>query len=234
MASLPLRREVAAKWTRIAQIGIGVAVALVIVAFRLPAPEVETEAARVERETPQPVEAPERSHPTDSLGEQDYTGMVAEVDALSAPLVEQWRIDQERLREAQLAKQAEEEAAEEKGETAQGPLEGGRQGGFPPPWRYLGAISEGDRMTALLVIDGQQVFASTGYTKDGYEVLGMTMQQLRVKQGRSEHVLDLESSARGADLQTTSADGGGGRSPVDIRNEDDGRRNPRLNPGDRR
>lgn len=215
MGSLPLRRDAAARWTRAAQVGIALAAGLVIVAFRLPAPEVEVEAARMEREAPAAAEEPARAHPTAHLGEQDYSELAADVEALHSPLIEQWRIDRQREEEARLAKLQEEESRAET-EVAEGAPEPARTGGFAPPWKFLGAVREGDRMTALLVIDGRQVFAGPGYRRDGYEIASVSADRMRVLQGRSEHELRRESSERGRELETTTA--AGSRGPVDIRN----------------
>ncbi|TVQ61545.1 MAG: hypothetical protein EA379_06315 [Phycisphaerales bacterium] len=229
MSPLPVRQSVAQRWTLYARSAAALAGLLTAVIFLLPSGAPRTQ-ERLQEITPAatPPSTRDRRSPTEWLGEQDWTAVAPTLDTLDAPLLRQYRARLER--ERQQAAQRAEVAAAETNETQP------TRGGFPPPWRYIGSIREGDRLSALIVSDMSQKFVQEGYERDGYTIARIEPARIIVLQGRNEHTLRLIENPLVGQLITGGGYPGAGRafpdrsmpSRIDPRN--DPRNDPQFDP----
>lgn len=181
--SLPVRQSVAQRWTLYARAGAAVAGLMTAIVFLLPSPKPRTQELLAGAETPPPPPRRERVSPTHQIGPQEWTRVAPVLDTLDAQPIRQFkiRLEQEKLA---IAQNTAAEAEQPDGTTT-------TRGGFPPPWRYIGALREGERLSALIVVDGKQRFIQEGFAMDGYSVARIESARLVVVQGRQEHQLRL-------------------------------------------
>lgn len=127
----------------------------------------------------------------------DWTSLGPNLQELNSPELARFRQLLEDRRAAQAAKsdnEADPEVAAQK------------TGGFAPPWRFIGTISDDGRLSALVEIDLKQRFLRAGYkSPDGYELVSVTPDQLIVAQGRTRHTIRREKSSLGESLSTGNA-----------------------------
>ncbi len=184
MSRLPVRQSVAERWTRVAfACALAAAVGTATI-FMLPPPK----APELTGLAGTPMETPARKPPrAPSAGvSTDWPGITASVQGLRSPLIQLW-LEEEAARKAALAAQTPD------GEPAT-PF---TSGGFAPPWRYLGSISDGVQRLALVVINGRQRFVREGFrSEEGYRVVTIDPERLVIEQGSARHEVLLEASAR--------------------------------------
>ncbi len=202
MNELPLQHAAATRWATIMLGAAIVAVALTLVVFVLPRPEVK--APEIKTQSAVPVAKAEKRLPWEGV-KTDWSRLDADARNFNAPDVAAHEKDvAEQLRKA--AEEA--EVANASGGGVRPPESTG--GGFAPTWRFLGAVIDGERRTALVVIpeaDGQQRqrFVAEGFTKDEYKVVGIEPTKLIVEQGRRRHEIGLSTNTRGQGIVAGSA-----------------------------
>ena len=205
MPALPLRQNVAQRWTLYARAAAALAGLVTAVIFLLPRHEPNTQ-QRIQSMAPSvpPPAAKERRSPTEWLGDQDWTALAPTLDTLDAPLIRQYlaRLEQERRRAAEEELTRIETAADSQPVT---------RGGFPPPWRYIGSIREGERFSALIVSDMTQRFVQEGFELDGYTIARIEADRMIVMQGRNEHTLRLVENPLAGQIITGMGYPGTGR-----------------------
>lgn len=200
MNELPIQHATASRWATIMLGAAVLAVALTLGVFVLPRPEVRAPELKADQSAAAP-KAPRRL-PWEGVA-TDWSRAAADLEKVNAPDIEAWKKDV-----AEQQRRAAEErslVAGPNGEPATPP----ESGGFAPNWRFLGAVIDGERRTALVVIpepDGaqRQRFVSVGFVKDEYKVVAIEPTKLVLEQGRRKHELKLAASQRGQGITTGS------------------------------
>lgn len=222
MGSLPLTQHEAARRTKFAWGATALAGAAAVILFLLPKPRVE-----VVRDAAPPPEtgtrARARVHPTDHLGEQNWTAMTPTLLTLQSahPDLTQWK----RMRDAQIAKAQEQQAQQPEGDKAP------QQGGFPPAWRYMGLLWNGRTPLAIVQIDNRQHLVGVGdqpVKNDGFRVESIDEKKIVVSRNSRMYEIERAPLGRGETLAGPSAG-----VDADAGVFDDGgasRRAPRRNP----
>lgn len=201
MNELPIQHATASRWATIMLGAAVLAVALTLGVFVLPRPEVRPPELKADQSAAAP-KAPRRL-PWEGVA-TDWSRAAADLEKVNAPDIDAWKKDVEQQRA-----QAEREkslAAGPNGEPATAP----DGGGFAPNWRFLGAVIDGERRTALVVIpepDGaqRQRFVSVGFVKDEYKVVAIEPTKMVLEQGRRKHELNLAASQRGQAITSGSS-----------------------------
>lgn len=201
MNELPLQHAAAARWATIMLGAAIVAVALTLVVFVLPRPEVK--APQITTQGAAPVKKAEKRLPWEGV-KTDWSRLAADSKNFNAPEVAAHEKDVEE----QLRKAREEANANQPAGAGAKPPEA--TGGFAPNWRFLGAVIDGERKTALIVTpeaDGQQRqrFVAEGFKKDEYTVVGIEPTKLTVEQGRRRHEIGIAANTRGQGIVAGSA-----------------------------
>lgn len=162
--------------------------------FVLPKPRITVEAAG-----PADLgEAPPRQPPKNPAEgvRTDWPTLASSLGGLNSPELEAFQILLEERRAAQEAM------------AAQGadPEQPATKGGFAPPWRFIGTITESGGLSALVEIDMKQRFLRPGYrSPDGYELISVSATEMVIAQGRTRHTIRREASTRGETLNIGSA-----------------------------
>lgn len=125
----------------------------------------------------------------------DWPALAAGLDGLNSPELDAFRILLEERRSAQAAQTAE----------GSDPEQPTTKGGFAPPWRFIGTITEAGGLSALVEIDMKQRFLRPGYrSPDGYELISVSGNELVIAQGRTRHTIRREANTRGEALNVGS------------------------------
>lgn len=200
MSELPIHRAAATKWASIMLGATVLAGALTMVVFVLPRPGVRPPSLKVDQAASAP-KAPRRL-PWEGIA-TDWSRPAADLEKVNAPDIVAWKKDVEE----QQIKAQQEKAVAGGANGAATPPEGG---GFAPSWRFLGAVIDGERRSALVVIpeaDGaqRQRFVAEGFVKDEYKVVGIEPTKLVIEQGRRRHELPLAANQRGQGITSGAA-----------------------------
>lgn len=164
--------------------------------FVLPPPKITVKAGAGAQITPAPPRKPPRN-PADGV-RTDWPALLAVISELNSPEMDEF---QRLLADRRAAREAAAAAA-----ANQDPDQPAKGGGFAPPWRFIGTIREGGELSALVEIDTKQRFLRAGHrSRDGYELISVSPDQLVVAQGRTRHTIRREASTRGQALITGGA-----------------------------
>ncbi len=194
MSNLPLPQPAAKTWSRVAMATAALAFVGAAAMFVLPRQRIEVQTAGPTEFGNLPPREPPKN-PAEGV-RTDWTSLGPSLQDLNSPELARFRQLLEDRRAAQAAKT----------DNEADPEVAAKSGGFAPPWRFIGTISDDGRLSALVEIDLKQRFLRAGYkSPDGYELVSVTPDQLIVAQGRTRHTIRREKSSMGESLTTGSA-----------------------------
>lgn len=125
----------------------------------------------------------------------DWPTLASSLGEMNSPELDAFEILLAERREAQ-------ETMAAQGEDPEQPT---TKGGFAPPWRFIGTITEAGGLSALVEIDMKQRFLRPGYrSPDGYELISVSGTEMVIAQGRTRHTIRREANTRGESLNVGS------------------------------